>query len=689
MPLFKKKSDKRPSTVTAPQVQRSSSNSPAGIPSASAKPPPYPTQRKPVETGTSLPNGGALAQLRSEPSEKQKTGSLEKGANLKREFSDEDNTCGDLGTGAKQVVSTEIETKSRLCRTLPEVLHDNGALPYFIQFMQAQRAAHLVQFWLATDSFSAASWSRLRSESLTNASKSITEHRPRAGSRTTTPADGNLPPPVDGYFGNDSNPSMPQSSQPIVNQDGVVADLGKNNNERTDSKEANAQMSDANVKMHSRAKSDSHAGIERVKPETTPAELGHRRTNSWKGVDPRTAVERDASNIFTRYLCKNAPLPVGITDEIRLDVIAKMCPQEGWLNPDCFKTTQNFVFDVMETHFFQPFLRSEFHCKYQIDVLTTGKAYLADILYNDTATFYFMEYLEQEGAVHLLQFWLAAENFQKHLLSEQGQYDSGEAQSDAMVLYDKYFSLQATCPIGFDDSMRLEVETNICREGGPLPDCFTTPMRQAYTTLETVYFPGFLQSELYYKFLSELINTIKSEHAAMYPGDPSSVAGIGAPGTDDKPKSRNTLLAEGNVKKLFEESEMNIESLDLNPDLLWQRPDPGIMTFGKVNHLGQFVAEYEPDPEAMNKKASGSKFSFKKLVKGDQDASKEEMALKIAQMIINDVNMQTGSSTPPPSPAAKPHPPPANNRGTSSGHSIPHGSPRVKFNEVSQQPSSS
>ena len=34
---------------------------------------------------------------------------------------------------------------------------------------------------------------------------------------------------------------------------------------------------------------------------------------------------------------------------------------------------------------------SEFHCKYQIDVLTSGRVYLADILYNDVATFYFME----------------------------------------------------------------------------------------------------------------------------------------------------------------------------------------------------------------------------------------------------------------------------------------------------------
>lgn len=33
--------------------------------------------------------------------------------------------------------------------------------------------------------------------------------------------------------------------------------------------------------------------------------------------------------------------------------------------------------------------------------------------------------------------------------------------------------MQATNPIGFDDKLRFEIEGNICREGGPLPDCFT------------------------------------------------------------------------------------------------------------------------------------------------------------------------------------------------------------------------
>lgn len=40
--------------------------------------------------------------------------------------------------------------------------------------------------------------------------------------------------------------------------------------------------------------------------------------------------------------------------------------------------------------------------------------------------------------MNILQFWLAADNFQNQLAAKKGQYDGLEAQNDAMILYDKY-----------------------------------------------------------------------------------------------------------------------------------------------------------------------------------------------------------------------------------------------------------
>jgi A-kinase anchor protein 10 len=48
-------------------------------------------------------------------------------------------------------------------------------------------------------------------------------------------------------------------------------------------------------------------------------------------------------------------------------------------------------YTVLCCRYFNDFLRSDFHCKHQIDVLTSGNVVLTDILYNETALFYFME----------------------------------------------------------------------------------------------------------------------------------------------------------------------------------------------------------------------------------------------------------------------------------------------------------
>ena len=50
-----------------------------------------------------------------------------------------------------------------------------------------------------------------------------------------------------------------------------------------------------------------------------------------------------------------------------------------------------------------------------------------------------------------------------------------DQQGIVYLIFCRYFSLQARQPLGFEDKVRFEVEVNICREGGPLPDCFTKP----------------------------------------------------------------------------------------------------------------------------------------------------------------------------------------------------------------------
>ena len=46
--------------------------------------------------------------------------------------------------------------------------------------------------------------------------------------------------------------------------------------------------------------------------------------------------------------------------------------------------------------------------------------------------------------------------------------------------------MQASNSLGVSDETRIRIENKICREEGPLPDCFEEPMENVLTLLEEV-----------------------------------------------------------------------------------------------------------------------------------------------------------------------------------------------------------
>ncbi|XP_068457075.1 A-kinase anchor protein 10, mitochondrial isoform X2 [Clinocottus analis] len=530
---------------------------------------------------------------------------------------------GDLGHSS--VNYHPQDDRSRLSKTVEHVLRDDVAIPHYLHFMEHQGADHLVRFWLEAENFRSSSWSRVRAHSLNSVKQS------------------SLAEPVPASPGGGGGSALTRPTPDALARD---------------------SSSERSAAVHPERRGSSSCGAEAgLRPGTPGAETPTRQAHSRTGTPFKVqsistlrdlsdqlmkSIEKDAVTIFTKYISPDAVRPIPITEQIRNDIVAKICGEDGMVDPNCFVIAQSVVFAILELQHFTEFLRSHHFCKYQIEVLTSGSVFLADILFCESALFYFSEYMEKEEAMNVLQFWLAADNFQNQLAAKKGQYDGQEAQNDAMILYDKYFSLQATNPLGFDDSVRMEIESNICREGGPLPDCFTTPLRQAWTTMEKVYMPGFLSSNLYYKYLSDLINSVRADEfvnvSAAAQGGPadaersSSNAGEGS-------QTQNAKRAAIKILKNFDEA-ITVDVASLDPESLYQRPYAGRMTFGKVNEMGQFIREAEPEPDV--KKSKGSMFSqaMKKWVQGNSDEAQEEMAWQIAKMIVNDVVHQSNHDSP-------------------------------------------
>lgn len=581
--------------------------------------------------------------------------------------------------------------KSQLSKTLPEVLMDDTVLPYFMEYMQKQNATNILNFWLTAETFRLSTINRLKINSVSRLKTSkvdspCTNQNDRKDMFSDSDAASSS-----GMCSFSAHAEREDGEGDILQADNSDHDFGEfagyeptvTNSVAASTNETNQSSSAlgdkcgyivAGNELDTRILNDSLRGARPKEPnssigvtqnginqdDSVNPSMVRNTQGSLKGYRPskvtfelkpdfeheqrefcqrRTrSIVIDAVSIYSKYISLEATHPIGLEESIRQQIEINICSEDGRICSESFQPAQKFVFDVMERMYFPTFLSSSFYFKHQIDIWTSGKVFLSDILYNQNAMFYFMEHLEREGVQHMLEFWLTADNFQCHVKTqlETNQYNSQNALDDAMVIYDKYFSMQASLPLGVDDMTRIEIENNICREAGPLPDCFSSPMEHVLCLLEEVFFPSFLQSEIYFKYLTELLNSVSERHnsTALSASGSSTddVRGSGSPSTEKSHLMKSSLGSDPDLTE--------------SPDAIWQRPNAGPLSLGKVNEFGIFEPIFEPEPDSGNGLSTAAKLgkAMRKLVSGVEDKAKEEMAWKIAKMIIEDVKSEQVTS---------------------------------------------
>lgn len=351
-----------------------------------------------------------------------------------------------------------------------------------------------------------------------------------------------------------------------------------------------------------------------------------------------------------------------------------------------FDEAQSFVLDYIDQMFIGDFLESSFYYRFCIENAGTNLK-VTDILYNELALFYFMEFLEVENKRQYLDFWLAAMNFKRQLDTPMPIDDDKEStddaiiecntieqsQNDALILYEKYFSLQATCPLHLSDRVRFHVEEKICSidDIEAIVHCFDLPLAIIERFLSERYLQPFERSPLFYKYLSELTQKMeamstKSTPKSKLTPNPNETHNKSAHKNYSQAISaKNTLLAMESVKKRphqrIKSSDMCIDSRQLHdPDLLWRRNSTIGLKFGHVTELGKYVRDYDMTPcDKTNSIVSGGgggnidanqiiqntgnkiARAVRKLVHLPEQCMQEELAWQMAEMIVKDVTNVT------------------------------------------------
>lgn len=522
------------------------------------------------------------------------------------------------------VNSTPRKRRSRLMPSLDEALRDRNARRHFQEFLSTTgdtTAVNQLQFWLDADSFRAVTLARLAGRhSSYRCSETTRKNEDLVGGRSSAVT------------------NCIETGSHVSTEDGGVPKCSLPLSRHLD------------------------GGVSNDK------QLAHKL---WR------SIERDAVSTFTTYIAKDASHPIALPDDLRDEVTHRICDVNGRVEPRCFEPAQAFVVASLagsDDRHFRDFLHSVHHFKHQVEVLTGGAVVLEDILYNEPSLFFFTEFVELEKQRDLLEFWLAADNFYEHLMEVggEGHYDGLRAQEDAMVLYDRYFSLQATSPLGFSDAVRLQVEQNICREEGPTPTCFERAVGIVLAVLQRIYFESFLASQLYVKYLNELVNAVRTTTATCAEERqqeqlfrrPAAAATLRrrSDGGTDSDGIRNTLLAMDSTPRTaaaasgaspassrrattttmrrtkFDGGDMRIDTGQFVPDALWRRKHAGKLTIGHVNEVGQFVSDLEPEPD---KRSTAAEWmlpkAVKRLVNREEDKAERDMAVQVARMIIHEV----------------------------------------------------
>lgn len=565
------------------------------------------------------------------------------------------NSSVDLGQNSNW--GNNVKQKSRLSKTLREVLHDPSALSYLIQYLEARDAVQLVKFWLDVEGF--------RASASTVITSSYVPPQVSRERLEMVPEDTEAGQELELEEAGAEAETLYQLPENSTSTDSFDSGFARSEKDPTDDKDKSVSESLGDNK--SEGEFSSPISLNKIPVSTPLKEEAPSRAEHFL----KTRTE-DAVKIYRRYIAPDCQRPVHLPVDFKRDIVELICAETGQVAPNCFDAAQSKVVSILEVDYFPDFLKSEYHVKHQVDILTSGQVHMKDILFNETALFNFMEFLESQGRRSVIEFWLAANNFQQST-------SASTSQEDAMVLYDKYFSMQAPNPLGFSDEVRLHIENNICTDGGPDSSCFHWPLEITVRYLEQNYLQKFLASHLYRNYIKELINSIQAgpgnhsfqgmppslscgslslsrrtesdTHSNCSSSDLSSAhAGEGRHGltSSNDRRSSNTLLA-GASSGICSSSTGLWEGEQEDPSRIWRRKDLKNKV-GRVNSFGRYLPGLDlgPDMSFDDGTSRGSRLSraVKKLVtREDHERMKEEMAWQVAEMIVKDITSVTMPKT--------------------------------------------
>lgn len=377
-----------------------------------------------------------------------------------------------------------------------DILNDKGVLCFFVQFMETKSALSFIKFWLDVESFRTVSGEKKLAK-LNKPLKNKIQTLPSANSMVSSQSTNSLfdqevsitslgagsdigsrklhrsisSDCYEGYYTTEFDcMSVSTNSYSEHNFDELEEDQKETSPDEADhsctATEANDVLPETPEKLETSEKTaicdtenlDVRQSLTDDEKSKINDKIRQQDEDYQAQKKPQSTALADAVRIYRKYLITNSQHFIELPATILSKLSVALCGDDAGVTCSSFiyEEAQKHIYDIFERDFLYDFLDSSFYTKYTVEVLTSANLKLAEILSSESALFYFMEFLEQDTKRCYLEFWLSATNFRKQI-EQSDMVDQQQVQSDALIIYEKYFSLQATNPLNLPKNVRLQV----------------------------------------------------------------------------------------------------------------------------------------------------------------------------------------------------------------------------------------
>ncbi|CAB3401430.1 unnamed protein product [Caenorhabditis bovis] len=343
---------------------------------------------------------------------------------------------------------------------------------------------------------------------------------------------------------------------------------------------------------------------------------------------------KDAKRIYGKYIDENSTSSLVLPKKIRQYVDEQM--MKNPICSTCFDDAQHFVRQLFEYRYFEEFKLSVYYKKHELEALTNGCS-LIDILKVQPLLLAFLEFIKSKDDHNMLQFLLGCDSFEANFDS----MEDSEALDDAMALYDKYFSMQATNMIDLGPAIRAEIESLICDESGrPSRSAFQTAKVACQIKLQDKYLSDFVRSAHYDGYLGELANFI--DNTIELPRKNRSYRAGSSSDVNSSADSLTTAFTK-HFEKVVDIDRTPTATPSPSKRQTSTPKTPRSSRLAEIDELGRYHALYDDTHTHTPKAPTRLKSTLRKYL-DKSTLREEEIAEEVARTIIEDMQNMVAQS---------------------------------------------